>query len=131
MSGHGVYPNEMNEPPDLDEATIEALISGTGGETDLALADLISDMRTAYTSVLPPPNAELSVLMGIAQPLAASAGVSRFERMRASMLAKIGAATAALLAATGGLGIAHALPGPVQDAVSHLGIGSSSHHDPL
>jgi hypothetical protein len=68
--------------------------------------------------------------MGLAQPLTATAGVSRFERMRASMLAKIGAATAALLAATGGLGIAHALPGPVQDAVSHLGIGSSSHRSP-
>jgi hypothetical protein len=130
MSGHGVYRSEMNEPPDLDEATIEALISGTGGEADPALADLISDVRAAYTTVLPPPSAELSALMGVAQPLTASSGVSRFERMRASTLAKIGAATAALLAATGGLGIAHALPGPVQDAVSHLGIGSSSHHNP-
>src|SRR6266446_4112161 len=104
MSGHGVYRSEMNEPPDLDEASIEALISGTEGETDPALSDLISDMRAAYTSVLPPPNAELSALMGLAQPLTASSGPSRFERMRASMLAKIGAATAVLLAATGGLG---------------------------
>lgn len=130
MSDHGVYRNEMNEPPDLDEATIEALLSGDGGEADPALADLLSDMRAAYTSILPPPNAELSALMGVSQRRMASSGVSRFERMRSSTLAKIGAATAALLAATGGLGIAHALPGPVQDAVSHLGIGSTSHHNP-
>lgn len=44
--------------------------------------------------------------------------------MRTSIIAKAATATAALLAATGGLAVAHALPAPVQDAVSHIGIGS-------
>jgi hypothetical protein len=129
MSDRGVYPNEMNEPQDLDPSAMEALLSGGGRDVSPRLADLIGDMRVAYASILPTASAELSAFMGTSAPAPASGLVPRrFEKMRSSTLAKIGAATAALIAATGGLAVAHALPGPVQDAVSHLGIGASSHH---
>ena len=75
-------------------------------------------------------HAELSAFIDTRQPAPAQSRVSQLlQRARASMLTKFGAAAAALLAATGGLAAAHALPAPVQDAVSHLGIGKHSRHD--
>lgn len=129
MSNDDVRPNEMNEPHDFDEHAIEALLAGAGSDAAPQVADLVSDMRVAYTSIPPTPGAELSALMGLAPTAPAASLVSRrFERMRASMLARISAATAVVIAATGGLAVAQALPGPVQDLVAHVGIGGSSHH---
>ena len=48
--------------------------------------------------------------------------------MRSSIITKLGAATAAAFAATGGLAVAGALPAPVQNAVSHIGVGKPTHH---
>lgn len=42
------------------------------------------------------------------------------------VLRRFAVATAALFALTGALGVANALPGPIQDAVSKVGIGSPS-----
>jgi hypothetical protein len=129
MSNDDVHPNEMNAPHDFDDAATDALLSGGGRDVDPRLADLIGDMRVAYTSTPPAVGAELAALMAATPPAPAPSALSRrFESMRSSMLAKIGTATAAVVAATGGLAIAQALPAPVQDAVSHLGVGASSHH---
>ena len=48
--------------------------------------------------------------------------------MRNALIAKAGAATAVVLAATGGLAVAHALPESVQNVVSHIGIGTADRH---
>jgi hypothetical protein len=129
MTDHDVCPNEMNEPQHLDPSAIEPLLSGAGHEIAPRLAELIGDMRVAYATILPPASAELSALLGTtALVAAASPAPRRLEKMRSSLLAKIAGATAALLAATGGLAVAHALPGPVQNAVSDLGIGAPANH---
>ena len=121
----------MNAPDDFDDAAAEALLSGHGREVDSRLADLVGDMRVAYTSIPPALGAELSALIGAAAtaPAILSPSSRRFERMRSSIIAKVGVAIAAMFAATGGLAVANALPAPVQDAASHLGIGAPAHHD--
>ena len=131
MSTDDVSPNEMNAPHDFDDAAAEALLSGHGRDVDASLADLVGDMRVAYTSIPPALGAELSALIRGATPVPAMLSPSsrRFERMRSSIIAKVGVAIAAMFAATGGLAVAHALPAPVQDAASHLGIGAPAHHD--
>src|SRR5690242_10755694 len=130
MSDDDVCPDEMNVPHDFDDATTEAFLTGGGRDVDPGLADLFGDVRAAYTSTPPALGAELSALMGAARPAAAQSSVSRrFEQMRSSILPKFAAGVAAFVAATGGLAAAHALPAPVQDAVSHLGIGTPAHHD--
>ena len=48
--------------------------------------------------------------------------------MRSSIIAKAGAAAAAVFAATGGLAVAHALPASMQDAASEIGIGAPARH---
>ena len=128
MSDDDVHPDEMNAPHDFDDAAAEALISGHGQAIDPQLAGLVGDMRVAYTSQPPALGAELSALITTPAPAHTTSAPRRFERMRSSVIAKIGAATATLIAATGGLAVAHALPAPVQDAVSQLGIGTSAHH---
>ncbi len=129
MSDYDVHPNEMNEPQNLDPSAIEPLLSGAGHEIAPRLAELIGDMRVAYASILPTASRELSAFLGTIAPVPASSPVPRrFEKMRSSMLAKVGGVTAVLLAATGGLAVAQALPGPVQNAVSDLGIGAPAHH---
>ncbi len=130
MSGGDVHPDEMHTPDDFDDAATHALITGSGREIDPQLADVVADMRMAYVSMPPVVGAELSALMSgtVPAPAPASPPARRSERMRSSMIAKVGAATAALFAATGGLAVAHALPAPVQDAVSHVGVGSPAHH---
>ena len=129
MSTEDVYPNEMNESHDFDDNATDALFSGGGRNVDPRLADLLGDMRAAYTSTPPAIGAELSALLGATRPTPARAFLSRkFEQMRASMLAKIGVGAVAVVAATGGLAAAGTLPAPVKDAVAHLGITRPSHH---
>jgi hypothetical protein len=115
----------MSSPHDFDDAAADALIAGTGADIDSRLAETIGDMRAAYASTPPPVGATLAAWIGAAVP--ASRSARRFERARSSILAKVGAATAAVVAATGGLAVAGALPAPVQDAVSHIGVGRPSH----
>jgi len=87
-------------------------------------------MRAIYTSRGPVIGAELSVLMRTNPPTLARSFVSRrLDQLRSSMLAKIGVGAAVVVAATSGLAAAGALPAPVKDAVSHLGITTPSHHN--
>jgi hypothetical protein len=117
----------MNEPPDFDDGAIQALVAGNGRDIDPRVADFIGDLRVAYATLPPTPNPELAALMTAAPPTLPSLVGRRLAQLRSSTLAKIGAATALLVAATGGLGVAHALPAPVQDAIAHLGIGAPPH----
>ena len=131
MSFDDVHPNEMIQPNDFDDNETEALLSGAGHDLDGQLEDLLGDLRVACRSMPLVADAELSAFIDTRQPAPAQSRVSQWlQRARASMLTKFGAAAAAaLLAATGGLAAAHALPAPVQDAVSHLGIGKHTRHD--
>jgi hypothetical protein len=122
MSDAAVPPNKMDGPDNLDDASIEALFAGAGHDVDPSLADVLGDMRVAYTSLSPTVGAELAALI---RPTATASWSPRGARTR-SVIAKIGAATAALVAATSGLAVAGALPAPVQSVLSHIGIGGPS-----
>jgi hypothetical protein len=116
----------MNEPYELPDAALEAFFAGEDGVVDPRLAEFIADVRIAYTSIPPAPEAELLALMSTTQPVPSPP--RSLARFCSAMLVKIGAATAAVIAATGGLAVANALPAPLQDAASNLGIGAPAHH---
>jgi uncharacterized membrane protein YgcG len=122
MSPDDVHGNEMDEPHDFDDDAADALIRGTGDEVDPRVAEIVGDMRAAYASTPPAVGAALAAMIGTPEPVV-TLSARRFERMRSSIIAKVGAATAVVVAATGGLAVAGALPAPVQDAVSHIGVG--------
>jgi len=126
MSPDGVHRNEMDGPHDFDDAAAEALIRGAGADIDRRVAETLFEMRAAYVSTPPAVGGTLAALIGAGPPVAPRAA-GKFERARSSLLAKVGVAAAAVVAATGGLAVAGALPAPVQDAVSHLGVGSPAH----
>jgi hypothetical protein len=128
MSGDDVHPHEMNETPDLDDAIADALLAGDGSDAEPRLADLLGDMKVAYTSTPPVVGAELAAFIGAVEPVDTPVE-RRFDRMRASLLAKCGAALAVVVAGTSGLAVAGALPAPVQNAFSTVGIGAPHHHD--
>ena len=130
MSGDDVYEGEMDAPHefDFDDQAAEALLSGSGRAADPQLADLFDDMRVAYTSQPPAVGAELAAVLAQAGVTTEAAPPRRFERMRSSLVARAAAAAAAMVAATGGLAVAHALPAPMQDAASEIGIGAPAHH---
>jgi uncharacterized membrane protein YgcG len=127
MSDDDVHDFEMNEPLDFDDTAAEGLLSGNDGGADPELADVLGDMQVAYTSQPPAVGAALAALIGTTEP-AEVHRPRRFERMHTSIIVKIATATVTAAFATGGLAAAHALPAPVQDAVSHLGVGSPAHH---
>ena len=62
MNGGDVYPGEMNDPHDLDDATAEALLSGATHSAPSQLADFVGDVRVAYTST-PAASAEIAALI--------------------------------------------------------------------
>jgi hypothetical protein len=127
MSEDDVYPGEMDTPHEFDDQAADALLSGSGRGTDPQLDDLFDDMRVAYTSQPPAVGAELAAVLAEAEVTADAPPARRFERMRSSIVAKAGAAAAAVIAATGGLAVAHALPASMQDAASDVGIGAPAH----
>ena len=73
------------------------------------LADLVSDARAAYEAEAPTPSSALASLFE---------GEATTRRSGRRTLVRLVAATAAVLAATGSLAVAGALPGSMQDAVS-------------
>ena len=117
--------NKMNGPDDFDDASTEALLTGAGHDVDLHLAALLGDVRVVYTSRAPSVGADLGAFIGLTAGLDTASSSPRWAHTR-SVIAKIGAAVAALVAATSGLAVAGALPAPVQDALSHMGIGGGS-----
>jgi hypothetical protein len=127
MSDDDVHGFEMDAPHPLDDEATEALLRGSGRDVDPSLADLVGDLRVAFTSSPPTPGAALAAFLTTGSETPATTS-RRSERMLSSLLAKVGAATAAVFAATGGLAMASALPAPIQDAVSHLGVGAPAHH---
>ena len=131
MNDAAVPPNKMDGPDDFDDASTEALLTGAGHDVDLHLAALLGDLRVVYTSRAPSVGADLGAFIGLTAGLATASSSPRWAHTR-SVIAKIGAAVAALVATTSGLAVAGALPAPVQDALSHIGIGggsSGSSHD--
>jgi len=127
MSEDDVYPGEMDAPHEFDDEAAEALLSGSGRGIDPQIDDLFDDMRVAYASQPPAVGAELAAVLAEAEVTAEAPPARRFERMRSSIVAKAGAAAAAVVAATGGLAVAHALPDSMQDAASHIGVGAPAH----
>lgn len=125
MNDSGVPRNRMDGPYDLDDAGDEALLAGSGYAVDRALADLLGDMRVAYTSRTPTVGADLGALLGFSAAATGCPSSSTAGRIRLR-LAKLAAATAAVVAATGGLAVAGALPAPIQNALSDVGVGSPS-----
>ncbi|HWS46314.1 MAG TPA: hypothetical protein VN636_10665 [Acidimicrobiia bacterium] len=113
----------MDSRYDLDDETIEALLAGHAPSGHPDLAGLIADLR-AYATTLPRPGSELARLLdGTAPPVAQ---VARRRPRVPSAVAKIGVAAAAVIAGTGGLALAGALPAPIQAVLSHLDSGRPS-----
>jgi hypothetical protein len=123
MSLGDVHNREMNEPTDVDDATADAFLLGSGRDLDPALALAVLAIRD-FANCTPSPNDALVQLMRPAPR-------RRRPRLRTRRWrAKIGTAVAVAIAATGGLATAHALPAPAQDAISRLGIGRPAHAHP-
>jgi hypothetical protein len=112
MSGDDVHRYEMDTPFDFSDETAEALLSGHGAGVDPSVAGLLDELRSTYRPSEPAVGHELSTFFQ--EPAVSSIG-----RSRVGFAAKVAAAVAAAIAATGGLAVAGALPGPVQNAVSH------------
>ncbi len=126
MNSGDVGPNEMNEPHDFDGDGVGSI---DHPPIDADTAALLADLRVAYTSIPPAPGDELIAYMTTTPEPAPtpSSQPRRSSPIRSALIAKASVALAALFAATGGLAAAHALPAPVQDAVSSLGIGRPAH----
>jgi hypothetical protein len=117
MTSGDVDGDEMDGMNDMDDATAEALISGLGSDADPVLSDLLGDVRVAYRSQTPAMSEALaSFVAGQTSPLPAK---RRIPKMRSLLTAKVAAVAASILAGTGGLAVAGALPGPVQSVMSH------------
>jgi hypothetical protein len=132
MSTGDVDGSEMDENHDMADATTEALISGLGRDADPVLCDLLGDVRTAYRSQAPVMSEALATFIAITP--SPSPANRRTSRMRSLLTAKLAAIVATLLAGTGGLAVAGALPAPVQTAVSHaashVGLNLPGHASP-
>ena len=101
MSADGVYDDDMEDLPDFD---------------DPALSELLGDMREAYRAQPPVPSPALAEYFEAAPTSHRSASMRR-------VFAQLVAAMTVVVAATGGLAVAGALPAPVQDAVSSAADG--------
>ena len=129
MTSGDVDGSEMDATNNMDDATAEALISGIGRDADPVLADLLGDVRVAYRSQTPAMGAALAsfVVGQTSQPPAKR----RIPKMRSLLTAKVAAVAASILAGTGGLAVAGALPAPVQSvmsgAASHVGLNLPAH----
>lgn len=127
MNDDDVHPDEMSETHEFDDEAIDALLSGTGAEINEDLAAAVDAVRAAYTSQAPVVGPELALLIGDGWAPAPSSRSPRRMRLPVA-LRRFAVATAALFALTGALGVANALPGPMQDAVAKVGIGSPNNN---
>jgi hypothetical protein len=112
MTTDDVDEDDMDDRFELDDGATEALLAGDGA-ADPKLASFLGDARTAYGTALPAVGVGLSAFF-TAEPVRSL----RVRRSPVGIAAKAAAALAAVLAATGGLAVAGALPAPVQNALS-------------
>jgi hypothetical protein len=125
MNPHDVLHNEMHGPDNFDDQTIEELLTGRGHDRDPGIAAFVAALRNTHTTTAPALNAELEALI---YPAATAAPNPSPWARRRSLLAKMSAAGAAVIAATSGLAVAGALPAPVQHVISDLGLSTPTHH---
>jgi hypothetical protein len=119
MSGDDVHRNDMDGTFEFDDEAAEALLAGRGAGIEPALSELVGEIRTHFSTAIPAVGLELSTFLQ-EEP-------QRYVRSRARFGAKVAAAVAACLAATSGLAVAGALPGPVQHALSRAAGGIGVH----
>ena len=119
MTGDDVHRNDMDGTFEFAEDAAEALLAGRGAGIDPALSELVGEIRTHFSTATPAVGLELSTFLR-EEP-------QRYVRSRARFGAKVAAAVAACLAATSGLAVAGALPGPVQHALSRAAGGLGVH----
>lgn len=133
MSADDVDGSEMNGNHEIDDATAEALIAGLDRDADPVLSDLLGDVRTAYSASAPVMSAALaSFIAGAPSPQPPAR--RRITRMRSLLTTKLAVAVASVVAGSGGLAVAGALPAPVQSTVSsaasHVGLNLPGHASP-
>ena len=140
MSGFDVHPDEMPALPPLDDAALEAWLSGRNGAADSIepLALFAEDLGMAMGGPAPSPKSDLALLLaeGFSTDPATTQTAARPQRRRERMLvsellaglaaklaglglaAKVGLGLGVAAASVGGAGAAGVLPDPVKDVVS-------------
>jgi hypothetical protein len=123
MTRRDVYEDDMSDPFDRD-AIAERMLTGTGQQVDPALAEFLAIVRSIHQAAAPAPNSDLEAFIAPAYTAAAPFPTpARRHGRRIIRVARLSAIGTAFFAATGSLAMAHALPAPVQDLASHLGVG--------
>lgn len=141
MSGFDVHPDEMPAFPPLDDAALEAFLTGRNGAADEIepLALFADDLGTAMGGPGPSPTPHLALLLAegfSSDPRPATTQAGPPEPRRRKMLvselltglaaklaglglaAKLGLGVGVAAASVGSAGAAGVLPGPVQDVLS-------------
>ena len=130
MSADDVDGSEMNGNHEIDDAAAEALLAGLDRHADPVLSDLLGDVRTTYVSHAPVMGAALASFVAGA-PSPQPPARRRITKMRSLLTTKLAVAVASVVAGSGGLAVAGALPAPVQStvssAVSHVGLNLPGH----
>jgi hypothetical protein len=119
MTGDDVHRDDMDGTFEFDDAEAEALLAGRGAGIDRGLSELVGEIRTHFSTATPAIGLQLSAFFREEPP--------RYVGSRRRFVAKVAAAVAACMAATSGLAVAGALPGPMQDAVSRAAGGIGVH----
>jgi len=121
MTGPDDDRTEMNEQPtpfddrDLDDATVDALLSGAGSPGEPDLTDLIVQLRSIGDQPARQPSPELAALLGHGLPVLAAVRTRR-RRIAAAVVA----AAVGTIGLTGVVAANDALPSPAQEAVSKV-----------
>jgi hypothetical protein len=133
MSADDVDGSEMNGNHEIEDVTAEALIAGLDRDADPVLSDLLGDVRTAYSAPAPVMGAALASFIAGA-PFPQPPARRRITKMRSLLTTKLAVAVASVVAGSGGLAVAGALPAPVQSTVStaasHVGLNLPGHASP-
>ena len=136
MSGFDVHPDEMPEFPPLDDAELEAWLTGRNGAADEIepLALFAEDLGTAMSGPAPSPKSDLALLLaeGFSPETHDRPPARRTKKMLVpefltglaaklagmGLAAKLGLGVGVAAASVGGAGAAGVLPGPVQDVIA-------------
>ncbi len=135
MSGFDVHPDEMPQFPPLDDAELEAWLTGRNGAADEIepLALFAEDLGTAMSGAAPSPKSDLALLLAEGfSPETPDLPPARRRKMLVpefltglaaklagmGLAAKLGLGVGVAAASVGGAGAAGVLPGPIQDVIS-------------